>query len=561
MGVCFVLVEQVDLLQQLRRILENDKVFIGSEFLSFYARIVFGKKPDPQTAKNASILSKEFKALLDSIKAKQKDSGINIVSLDSYEQEIVKLIGKTFDNNTKIIDGDVCLDKFKTLVAKNTVLNSEKATEYLNKYLYQEILDTSKVTLIEERFMHRKCLFNTIGQYQALYNFILNGHQKAETFNDFLNDFTNILQNALMETKMYNAQNEHTVAMSEEEIKTILTRELSRERISTRYKVLDRICNGGFEKGRVYMFGGVSGGGKSLTLVNLAYMSLRSLQNKAEQKIEEDKPIKKKGVLYLSLENSIEETKMRFVCCGLGLRKHQIDESTLFDQLHEFENAFECCFQNKNTDLYIIWRSPKSINSLDIMSMINDLERRNDVEISIVYVDYADKLNAINPSRSDQEWRDLGSIIDELKTLAVDYNIPVVTVTQLTTNSYKKDTPLDGSSVAGSRRKFENTDFLAIFDFISRDMKVLDANTMSLETMDGITSQEDWVEIWCTVDKNRDGISNIKFKVYIDYSSYRMVDDINEIKSIFGVNIQNSTIERPDDTSCRVSKKDMTKFL
>lgn len=556
------MVEQVDLLQQLRRVLENDKVFIGSEFLSFYARIVFGKKPEHQTAKNASILAKEFKALLESIKVKQKDSGVNIVALDSFEQEIVKVIGKTFTTNTKIVDGDICLDKFKELVSKNNVLNSEKATEYLNKYLYQEILDQPTVSLIEERFMQRKCLFNTIGQYQALYNFISTGHQNAETFNDFLQDFNNVLQNALMETKMYSAQNEHTVAMSEEEIKEILTRELGRERISTRYKTLDRICNGGFEKGRVYMFGGVSGGGKSLTLVNLAYMSLRSLQDKAEQNIiKDEEPIKKKGVLYLSLENSIEETKMRFVCCGLGLRKHQIDESTLFDQLHEFENAFECCFQNKNTDLYIIWRSPKSINSLDIMSMINDLERRNDVEISIVYVDYADKLNAINPSRSDQEWRDLGSIIDELKTLAVDYNIPVVTVTQLTTNSYKKDTPLDGSSVAGSRRKFENTDFLAIFDFISRDMKVLDANTMSLETMDGITSQEDWVEIWCTVDKNRDGISNIKFKVYIDYSSYRMVDDINEIKSIFGVNIQNSTIERPDDTSCRVSKKDMTKFL
>ena len=69
------MVEQVDLLQQLRRVLENDKVFIGSEFLSFYARIVFGKKPEHQTAKNASILAKEFKALLESIKVKQKVLG------------------------------------------------------------------------------------------------------------------------------------------------------------------------------------------------------------------------------------------------------------------------------------------------------------------------------------------------------------------------------------------------------------------------------------------------------------------------------------------------------
>lgn len=552
------MVEQVDLLQQLKRVLENDKVFIGPEFLSYYARIVFGRKPETQVTKSASILAKEFKALLQSIEKKQKDSGIAIISFNEYEHEICKLIGKTFTTNQKIIDGDIALDKFKEALASSSLLTSEKAVEYLNKYTYQETLDIPTVSLIEERFMQRKLLYNTVGQYQTLYNFIINGHQEVTSFTEFLNNFNNVLQNALMETKTYSNQNEHMVAMSEEEIEQILTKELSRERIPTRYKVLDKILNGGFENRRVYMFGGVSGGGKSLVLVNLAYMCLRSLQIKCEQ--EEKK--QRKAVLYLSLENSIEETKMRFVCCGLGLRKQQIDASTLLNQLDEFNDMYEACFKNPNTDLYIVWQPPKSLNTLDLMSMINDIERRNNVKIDVVFVDYADKMNAVNPSKSDQEWRDLGAITDELKTLAVDYDIPVITVTQLTTNSYKKDAPLDGSSVAGSRRKFENTDFLAIFDFISRDMRIIDADSVALETMSTVASAEDWIEIWCTVDKNRDGPSNIKFKTFIDYSSYRMVDNINDIASLFGVSIKNSDITKPEDVKANVgSNNDLTKFL
>ena len=185
------MVEQVDLLQQLKRVLENDKVFIGPEFLSYYARIVFGRKPETQVTKSASILAKEFKALLQSIEKKQKDSGIAIISFNEYEHEICKLIGKTFTTNQKIIDGDIALDKFKEALASSSLLTSEKAVEYLNKYTYQETLDIPTVSLIEERFMQRKLLYNTVGQYQTLYNFIINGHQEVTSFTEFLNNFNN----------------------------------------------------------------------------------------------------------------------------------------------------------------------------------------------------------------------------------------------------------------------------------------------------------------------------------------------------------------------------------
>jgi len=246
----------------------------------------------------------------------------------------------------------------------------------------------------------------------------------------------------------------------------------------------------------------------------------------------------------------------------VGLRKQQIDASTLLNQLDEYTEAYEACFKNESTDLYIVWQPPKSLNALDLMSMINDIERRNNVKIDILFLDYADKMNAVNPSKADQEWRDLGAITDELKTLAVDYDIPVVTVTQLTTSSYKKDAQLDGSAVAGSRRKFENTDFLAIFDFISRDMRIIDSDSIALETVSTISSAEDWVEIWCTVDKNRDGPSNIKFKTFIDYSSYRMVDDMNAISSLFGVVIKSASVIKPEDIRVDVGQKsNMGHFL
>ena len=49
------------LIVELKQIIEQDKTFIGPEFLSYYARIVFGKKANADILARSSLLAKDFK--------------------------------------------------------------------------------------------------------------------------------------------------------------------------------------------------------------------------------------------------------------------------------------------------------------------------------------------------------------------------------------------------------------------------------------------------------------------------------------------------------------------
>lgn len=529
----------------MKRILEKDKVFLGSEFLSYYARVVFGKKRDSKVVKSASILAKEFKAFIENVQTKQEETGVVILSLDPIEKQICKAINACVNLNAKVIDGDVLLDKFRSTVAKNSALQTEEAQATIRKYVAQEELTMDVLGSIEERFVQRKCMYNTIKQYQILYNFIMNGYKEVETWDEYLEEFNTALQQSLKETKAYSMERKSMVRMSEENIAEIVSKEASRERIPTRYRTFDWATNGGFEKGRVYMMGGISGGGKSLVLVNFSYMCMKSLAEKQKNIPPEER--KKKAVLYVSLENSVDETKMRFVCCAMGVPRKVLEGAGLSGNVHQYDALFEKCFKPQNVDLFIVWHPAKSINTLDLMTEITELERSNDVKFEVVVVDYADKMSAINPSKSDQEWRDLGSITDELKALAVEFDVPVITVTQVTTASYKKDAPLDGASVAGSRRKYENADFVGLFNFAEREMIVIDGVNTKVEDLERAMSSEQrigqWVEVWLIIDKNRDGPSHVKMRVFIDYATYRLIDDKSKIETLFGKDntIQTST--------------------
>lgn len=525
-----------ELLQQLKRILEQDKVFLGPEFLSYYARVVFGKKREIHLTKNATILAKEFKAFIENINIKQEETGVIIFSLDPIERQICKAINRCVALNAKVVDGDVMLDKFHTAVAKDSSLQTEEAQATIRKYAVQEELTMDVLSAIEERFVQRRCMYNTIKQYQILYNFVNNGYKEVKTWDEYLDSFNTVLQQSLKETKSYSMERKCTVKMSDESMADIITKEARRERISTRYRSFDWAMNGGFEKGRIYMLGGISGGGKSLVLVNMAYMSMISLAEKQKTVPAEER--KKKAVLYITLENSAEETKMRFVCCALGTPKKILEGAGLSGNINQYDEVFDKCFRRNDVDLFIVWHPAKSINTLDLMTEISDLERSNDVKFDIILVDYADKMAAINPSKADQEWRDLGSVVDELKALAVEYDVPVITVTQVTTSSYKKDAPLDGSSVAGSRRKYENVDFVGLFNFAEREMVVIDGITTKVEDLEKMMGEDNvagrWVEVWIIIDKNRDGPSHVKMRVFIDYATYRLIDDKDRVEMVFG---------------------------
>lgn len=518
-----------DLFKELKRIIEKDKVFMGSEFVSYYTRCAFGKKPDKDILEFASMLCKEFQTFINMIKLKEKENDVKFLSFDKTENAIINALNKAIDGRKKYVDGDVCLDKFKSIIQTDPIL-STKESEILEKYCVQEVLNKDILNIIEERFLYRKHLFNVFEQHQVLMNYIMNGFKESESLDEYMESFNKIINDTIIKTKACSLENGEILNLTEAPFEDYISQEKTKYRIPTRYEVLDYAFNGGFENGRVYIFGGVSGGGKSLVMVNLAHTARLSLD---EERRKKNIPKEEKwGILFLSLENGQLETQGRFVSCGTGISRREMDSAYALGNYQYIKEKYDKIFRRENsTDLYIIWRKPFTMNSFDIMSMINDLERMHETKIKAVFIDYADKLNATTGSKANQEWIDLGRVIDDLKAMAVEFDIPVITVTQVNRSGYD-DIPR-GDKIAGSIRKRENSDVLIMFDFAHVEETVIDYEELDVSDLSQRNSSENYKRVWAVIDKNRDGPSNIKFLMLIDYEVYRMFDKVERISEIF----------------------------
>ena len=529
---------------QLRSIVENEKVFIGPEFLSCYARVVFGKKLDPLATKSATLLSKEIKSFISKLTSTQKESCVNIFhNLSQTEQKILNYIGKSFSLNNKVIDGDIALEKFKSLLDKDPSFESVDKNNL--PYIKQEELTEETVSAIQNSFSEKKRMFNALIQYESLRAFINDGYKSCVSWDEFVENLNDLLKKALLDIQTYEYDTVNSIDLSSVSVNDMKIKKTNSEKISTGYRVLDSVLSGGFQPQRIYMFAGISGGGKSLVLVNFAFRSKLFLDNKYATPEER----KKHAILYLSLENSVTETRDRFICCTIGKSMAQIDQSIEHNDQSNFNETYKKVFSEDSTSIYIVYRPAKSINVYDIQSIITDIERTSGRKIDICYVDYADKMSAANGSKSDQEWRDLGYITDELKSLSIGLNIPIVTVTQVSREAYKKDSNNQyssptGGNISGSIRKRENVDFLAIFNFKAKEEKFIDYSQLDEDSVsnEAILNSE-LVAVDCTVDKNRMGPDNLKFNVYIDYPTYRMLNYPTEVLGTESVKSSNPLFE------------------
>jgi hypothetical protein len=549
------------MLVQLREILDKDKEFMGEEFLSVYSRLVFGKKNDPLVIKSASYLCKEFKTFIDKVKNKQSQQYVEFISLDKLQQKMLTYISKSFTLNNKVIDGDIALEKYKAFIDNDVELSIEDKNKALS-IAKQEELILDVVNEIQTSFSNKKCMFNALGQIELLKKFINNGYLECNSWNELVTKLHTILGNALLDVQSYTYDAANSLDLSTVTITDLITNNNEVTKISTGYKMFDKILQGGFQNQRIYMFGGISGGGKSLVLVNFAYRAKLFL----DEKYKEDS--NKHTVLYVSLENSTKETGDRFVCCALGQSIVEIENNFNNKVLtkEEYDYQIKEVFNPDNTRINITYRPAKSIDIYDIQTIITDIERSTGTKVDILFVDYADKMSAVNASKSDQEWRDLGYIVDELKSLSISLNIPIVTVTQLNRDTYKNkgkgnssEFNMNGGNIAGSIRKRENVDFFAIFNFKSKEETDLSVQEeFSEEKIDKDFYDEhdqfkntlDTIEpVYCIIDKNRMGQDNVKFPVYIDYPTYRMLNYPNEVVNPKVINNVDISVDKYENVS------------
>ena len=193
-------------------------------------------------------------------------------------------------------------------------------------------------------------------------------------------------------------------------------------KVQTGIQYLNKMLDGGFEKGRLYCALGVAKGWKSGFLLNCVSWAKR--YNVLTSPDPELKPV----IVYLSMENNNKETTQRIWCHCFGNNSH-ISDYTKLEAANMLEKADIFTPNDPSKPEILIWyRSNRSISTSDLNVMLEDLKREGKY-CAFLVLDY---LKRIRPAETNKDLRlELANITNELKTIATEQNIPIVTAMQL----------------------------------------------------------------------------------------------------------------------------------
>ena len=200
--------------------------------------------------------------------------------------------------------------------------------------------------------------------------------------------------------------------------------------ISTGFQCHNRQLNGGYQAGRVYLYLALSGGGKSMFLMNI--LRWFTTYNKH---IKSENPILKPVALYVTQENDMYESIERLfnLCVPEPERNFQEYKDLSPEVIEELWNRFG--FDGSEQDIVIRYRPNKSIDTSDLDAMITELAEQGK-EVKILIHDYIKRINPVNFYNDIR--LDLGAVIDEFSVIAKQRKIPVVTASQLNREALRK---------------------------------------------------------------------------------------------------------------------------
>ena len=195
--------------------------------------------------------------------------------------------------------------------------------------------------------------------------------------------------------------------------------------LQTGIRQLNAILSPGFHGGRLYTILGGSGKFKSGTLLNIADQIRRF--NPQITPIENGM---RKCVLFITLENSIEETIERLydMYSGMDADIRNMTSEEVIETLRQ-EGNFFFTDSSGGIDIYFKYAGNLEINTGDIYGYVSDLNNKGYQPICIV-LDYIKRIDSSHNSNGDERVR-MSFVAKELKSIAEFYGIPVITAMQL----------------------------------------------------------------------------------------------------------------------------------
>jgi archaellum biogenesis ATPase FlaH len=303
---------------------------------------------------------------------------------------------------------------------------------------------------------------------------------------------------------------ERNVGLEYENPDTVRDRLITKERtglIETPWPVLNEILDGGMSAGDLGILIGNAGSGKSWVLTSLGLHALKMNKN----------------VLHFTLELSEEYTSKRY-----DARLTGINSANLKYHVDEVEESIKKHIKGK---LSIKFYPTKSVTVNTLRSVIEKailINRKPD----LIIVDYGDLIKSDNPAAIRAgSYHESGTIYEELRGLAGEFQVPVWTASQSHRGSGEKDI-ITGEDVSDSYKKIMIADFVV---------------SISRKTADKLQDTARWHII-----KNRYGVDGITFPGRINAS-------IGNIEIFSPTSIQGTETKKIMQTGNEAIRKELSK--
>lgn len=363
--------------------------------------------------------------------------------------------------------------------------------EFVNTYLkddvecnqlISDIIDTipeGKITHEESRYIIKKLSdvleYGYVITLKSIYQEILDSIDQDDLKSyksiqeDLYNISTSIINikrntNVSSSTNMFSLDTEYFDSIIEDSLDKLKDRNRI---LTTGIQRLNTLLSPGYLSKRLYTYLALPGKGKSTVLLKSA-LDIK----KYNAGIQTKDPDKRPAVLFLTLENGIEETVERMY--NMAVDNDDIRNYTVKQVIKKFKKNGELEITDKNNiDIIIKEYKNREIDTNDLYSIINDLGDEG-VEVIALIIDYMKRIRPFEPAT--EERIELKNITNELKEVAKFYDIPVITAQQLNRSgatvidaaiqARKEDvTRLVGrDSIAGAWEIQENSDFTCIIN-------------------------------------------------------------------------------------------------
>ena len=179
----------------------------------------------------------------------------------------------------------------------------------------------------------------------------------------------------------------------------------------TSIKLINDFTDGGVENKTINIIVSSTGGGKTVWLCQEAAFNLQAGKN----------------VLYVTLEMSEKQISKR-IDANL-LNEDQDKLKTMSEEAVKFR--FNKVMSKTQGQLYIKEFPADSITTLDIKRIMDQIQRTHKIKIDILFVDYLGIMSSYRYSTKNNSSYSIGKhTAEELRSLAVQYNIPVWTAIQ-----------------------------------------------------------------------------------------------------------------------------------